>query len=178
MYRNLQKLIKRFRRFVSGQSKRLRFEADELWKHARSFTRIQIRLRGIQLFGYSNALGKQVKYLTRRIRLAAVFVLWLSLEFPMQTWSLLKRLLPAMDQSSIWRAIFCIAFSLSVIQVTSLVVLGQHPGLLISSLCFLHGFEVHVSGDRGRRWCKRQLGMHPLRTFDPQNPYGGLDLGN
>ncbi len=43
--------------------------------------------------------------------------------------------------------------------------------------CTGHGLAVAIFWKRGVRWCEQRLRVRPARSFDPAQPYAGLDLG-
>lgn len=134
----------------------------------------------VHLARFANTLRKHTNGILRWLRTLGIFLLWLSLEVPIRAWELFQRVrpMPAGSTNASQRAFFCMAFSLTVIQIAVLLLVGMHLSFWLCVLCALHGLVVHLVWDKGTRWCKRQMGLRPVHSFDPKNPYAGLDLGN
>lgn len=110
----------------------------------------------------------------------AVFLLWMSLEAPIRSWQLGRpvRRTPIEEGKGLRRALFCVGFSLTLVQLALLFLPGLQTSVSLWLLCAMHGLSVHLIWEKGTRWCRRQLGLRPSRSYDPKNPYAGLDLGN
>lgn len=106
-----------------------------------------------------------------------VFWIWVSLELEVRGWELFQPRMRQNQPPSIWpRLAYHLAFSLVGFQ-TFLLVLARSPVSWWSLLlCAVHGFVAYFCARRAIRWCKQVLGVRPLRTVDPKNPCGGLDL--
>ncbi len=150
-------------------------------------TRIQQRL--------SSWIAKRVPLLKRRAqkilppvsaflrwqRAVLLGPVWLSFEGYLSFWQALMRFVdPNGDPSrpGRTRAIYCLVLSLTVWQFAFLSLTQLRTSIVSIVISALHGLIVQIFWERGRRWCRRQLGLRPMRSVDPSRPFDGLDLGN
>lgn len=180
MRTRIHPLYRRLRLTADRQAKQIHNQMTRWGKNLRCLATIWSATMPIHLARFANMLAKHASSAIRWLRTLLIFLVWLSLEAPIRTWGLFQRVRP-MPIGSIngsHRAFFCMAFSLTVVQTAVLVLTGLHLNFWLCILCALQGLVVHLVWDKGTRWCRRQMGLRPRRSFDPNNPYAGLDLGN
>lgn len=113
-------------------------------------------------------------------RSVLLLVLWISIEACIWGWERVERQARqrfGVQVHSLHRLIYCLVVSLTAGQAVLLFVTRARPNLWIALLCLAYGLAVQHFWRRSIRWCKQMLGVRPPRTFDPQDPYGGLDWG-
>ncbi len=96
-------------------------------------------------------------------------------------WEIIKRRASKSlgQQADGWqRLAYCLTLSLTGGQLVLVLLTRAHVSIWTIVFCAMHGLVVHIFWTRGVRWCKQQLGVRPMRRFDPQNPFAGLDLGS
>ena len=114
------------------------------------------------------------------LSLLFIGLLWLSFEGYMHAWKFLQPILQDLSGRQIkdgHRALFCVTLSL----VGGILLMLQFTSVRLNVWSFafwlLYGLMIHASWERGATWCRRRLGIHPVR-YDPKRPYDNLDLGN
>ena len=122
---------------------------------------------------------RTLRGLYRWVRVLLIGVLWLSFEGCIRAWKLLQPMFEALGQpvTNVKRSFFCALVSIVAGHLLLLLFTSARISFASLALWGLYGLMIHGYWERGARWCRIQLGIYPTR-FDPQNPFGNLDLGN
>jgi hypothetical protein len=108
-----------------------------------------------------------------------VWPLYLSFELYIRAWEFCEEAaLQWNRQLRRWhRLALCVVLSLSG-GLLWWMLAHDAPSLWRLGACLGHAAGMNLAWKRGRRWCRRQLGLRPRVYDDPKQALASIDLGN